>query len=257
MKIHVHIPYNKINAYLTKIKQYKLNLEIYFNSDILDTLKSEDITRLLEALDYKPSLSIHAPFMDLSPGALDSKVRAVTIERFTHILEIAGMISGSHIVFHSGYEKWNYNHKIDVWLEKSIQTWKSIIEASQHLDVKIAIENIFEDNPQNLKLLMQEISSDRFGICFDTGHCNIFSSVSLDEWLIALEPYILELHLHDNDRKSDAHFPIGEGSFDFDKLFSYIRKKDCLYTIETHSPDMVIKSIERLRVLGENLKSLL
>ncbi len=248
-KIHVHIPYNKINAYLKKIKEYKLNLEIYFTSDSLDTLKSNDIKRLLDELDYNPSLSIHAPFMDLSPGALDSKVRAVTIERFSHIMEIAEMLSISHVVFHSGYEKWNYNHKIDVWLEKSILTWKQIIDVSKHLDVKIAIENIFEDNPLNLKLLMDELHSDKFGICFDTGHFNIFSTISLDEWMKALEPYIFELHLHDNDKTSDAHYPIGEGSFDFAKLFSYIRLRDCLCTIETHSSEMVIKSIERLNTL--------
>jgi len=250
MKIHVHIPYNKIDAYLTKIKQYKLNLEIYFNSDALDTLKKDDIARLMEKLDYTPSLSIHAPFMDLSPGALDSKVRDVTVERFTHIMDVAGELSASHIVFHSGYEKWNYNHKIDDWLERSIQTWQQITKTSQHLDVKIAIENIFEDNPLNLKLLMDELYSDKFGICFDTGHCNIFSAVSIDEWMTSIGQYILELHIHDNDRKSDAHHPIGDGTFDFDRLFSYIRKKDCLYTIETHSPEMVIKSIEKLRAIG-------
>lgn len=249
MKVHVHIPYNKINAYLMKIKEHKLNLEVYFTSESLDTLKRDDIKRLLEALDYKPSLSIHAPFMDLSPGALDSKVRAVTIERFSHIMEIAEMLSVTHIVFHSGYEKWNYNHKVDVWLEKSILTWKRIIDISKHLDVKIAIENIFEDNPLNLKLLMDELHSEKFGICFDTGHFNIFSTISLDEWLKALEPYILELHLHDNNKTLDAHYPIGEGSFDFEKLFSCIRQRDCLYTIETHSPEMVIKSIEKLRAL--------
>lgn len=249
MKIHVHIPYEKINAYLNKIKENRLNLEIYFKSDCLDNLKNEDIYKLLDTLDYKPSLSIHAPFMDLSPGALDSKVRAVTIERFTHILKIAEILSATHIVFHSGYEKWNYNHKIDVWLQKSLLTWREIIKASKHLDIKIAIENIFEDNPENLKMLMQELGSERFGICFDSGHCNIFSSVTLDEWLTALAPYILELHLHDNDRKSDAHYPIGEGSFDFNKLFSYVRNKQCLYTIETHSPDMVIRSIEKIKAL--------
>ncbi len=246
-KIHVHIPYNKVYNYISQIKDNKLNLEIYFTSDSLDTLKNDDINRLLDALDYKPSLSIHAPFMDLSPGALDSKVRAVTLERFMHILDIAEMLSASHLVFHSGYEKWNYDHKIDIWLKKSILTWQKVIELSDNLDLKLVIENIFEDNPLNLKLLMEELHSEKFGICFDTGHFNIFSTVSLDDWMMALEPYILELHLHDNDKTSDAHHPIGEGFFDFPKLFSYIKNKDCLYTIETRTPEMVLKSIERLK----------
>lgn len=248
-KIHVHIPYDRLYKYQSKIKEYKLNLEIYFTADSLDIIKNDDIDKMLEALDYNPSLSIHAPFMDLSPGALDSKVRAVTMERFTHILEIAKLISATHIVFHSGYEKWNYDHKINVWLEKSILTWQKVIDISKSLDLKIAIENIFEDNPINLKLLMDELYSPRFGICFDTGHFNIFSTVPLDDWMKALAPYIIELHMHDNDKTSDAHYPIGEGSFDFIKLFSYIGNKDCLYTIETRSPEMVLKSLERLNEL--------
>lgn len=247
--IHVHIPYNKIKEHLTRIKQYRLNLEIYFTSPTLDVLQRDDIKKLLMELDYQPSLSIHAPFMDLSPGAIDSKVRAVTIERFMHIIEIAEIISASHIVFHSGYEKWTYNHKIDTWLEKSLITWEYIINNSRHLDVKLTIENIFEDEPTNLKLLMERLHSEKFGICFDTGHFNIFSTKAIDEWMAALEPYILELHLHDNVKTADSHYPIGDGSFDFHKLFSYIKQKNCLYTIETHSPEMVFKSMERLKGL--------
>ncbi len=247
--IHVHIPYNKLKEHLAKIKEYKLNLELYFSSPTLDVLQRDDLEGLLMELDYKPSLSIHAPFMDLSPGAIDSKVRAVTIERFMHIIEISEIISASHIVFHSGYEKWTYNHKIDTWLEKSLITWEHIINNSRHFDVKLTIENIFEDEPTNLRLLMERLHSDKFGICFDTGHFNIFSTKTIDEWMAALEPYILELHLHDNVKTADSHYPIGDGSFDFHKLFSYIKQKDCLYTIETHSPEMVIKSMERLKGL--------
>jgi sugar phosphate isomerase/epimerase len=251
-KIHVHIPINKVDRYLPKIKEYKLNLEIYFTSDALDTINQEDLKRLLETLDYKPSLSIHAPFMELSPGARDSKVQAVTLERFTHALEIAEMLSASHIVFHSGYEKWNYDHNMNVWLEKSIKTWQKVIELSKNLDLNIAIENIFEDTPTNLELLMKELYSPKFGICFDTGHFNIFSTIGLDDWMTVLAPYIIELHLHDNDKTLDAHYPIGEGSFDFKKLFSHIKNNDCLYTIETRTPEMVLRSIEKLKTYSKS-----
>ena len=60
--------------------------------------------------------------MDLSPGAVDSKVRAVTIERFSQIFNIAETLKPKVIVFHSGYEKWKYASKIDLWLEGSLIT---------------------------------------------------------------------------------------------------------------------------------------
>ncbi len=246
-KIHIHIPYDKIKEHIEEINHYKLNLEIYFTSPVLDSLENDELERLLKKFKHSPTFSIHAPFMDLSPGAIDSKVRAATLERFTHTLEIAKMISATHIVFHSGYEKWTYNHKIDTWLEKSLLTWDYIINKADPLGIKVTIENIFEDEPTNLVKLMERLYNEKFGICFDTGHFNIFSTKSLDYWMEAIASYILELHLHDNTKTADSHYAIGDGIFDFPKLFSYLKAKEYLYTIETHSPQMVLKSIDRLR----------
>ena len=244
---HIHIPFRKIEDYLHFIKKYHLNLEIFFPAHALETIKAADITKLQEKLSYNPSLSIHAPFMDLSPGAVDSKVRAVTIERFLQVLDIAEILRPKVIVFHSGYEKWKYSHRIDVWLEGSLITWKQLLQRAIDMDIKIAIENIFEDDPINLRLLMEQMGSDHFGICFDTGHFNLFSKTSLEEWLKQLKPYIIELHLHDNNKNADAHKAIGDGTFDFDTLFTALMGKDLVYTLEAHTPEDVLKSLERLQ----------
>jgi sugar phosphate isomerase/epimerase len=247
MVFHIHIPYDKLGKYLQFIKQERFNLEIYFKSDTLDSISREDILALRKKLDYNPLLTIHAPFMDLSPGAIDSKVRVVTIERFSHVLNIAEDIKAKAVVFHSGYEKWKYSLKPDLWLDGSIKTWKPLIERAGDIDVKIAIENIFEDEPTNLKLLMQELGSKNFGICFDTGHFNLFSKTPLRDWLNALKSYIIELHLHDNNKNADSHNPIGDGTFDFDTLFSSLRGRDLIYTLEAHNAENAKKSIERLK----------
>lgn len=250
--VHVHVPYSRIGEYLSLIKHHKLNLEIYFPSSSLDSLKPADLESLKRSLDYNPSLSIHAPFMDLSPGAVDSKVRDITTERFSHVMDIAGILSPKAIVFHSGYEKWKYDHNVGQWLEASISTWMPIIERAAQINTRIAIENIFEDEPSNLEALMKELHSEHFGICFDTGHWNLFSTIPLTAWMESLRDYIYELHLHDNDKSFDAHLPIGDGTFDFSTFFSALNNRSCLYTIEAHSPEKVIKSIERLnRFLNE------
>lgn len=243
---HVHIPFHKIEEYLSFLKKLCINLEIYFSAHSLDTIKASDIVRLKEKLDYNPSLTIHAPFMDLSPGAVDSKVRAVTIERFLHIFRIAETLKPKVIVFHSGYEKWKYALRIDTWLEGSFLTWKHLLPRAREMGLRIAIENIFEDEPTNLRLLMEELGSQNFGLCFDTGHFNLFSKIPLKEWLSQLKPYIIELHLHDNNKEADAHKPIGEGTFDFDTLFSMLKDKDLLYTIEAHNAEDAVKSIKML-----------
>jgi len=246
---YVHIPYDRIGQYLTFIKQERLNLEIYFSSKTLDSINKGDIFYLKEQLDYSPLLTIHAPFMDLSPGAIDSKVRTVTMERFSHVMEIAEDLKVKAVVFHSGFEKWKYSLRPDLWLEGSLMTWRPLLKKADSIGVKIAIENIFEDEPTNLKLLMQEMACSNFGICFDTGHLNLFSKVKLEDWMNALNPYIIELHLHDNNRTSDQHLPIGDGTFDFDRFFKLLENKNCIYTLEAHNAEDAKKSIERLTTL--------
>lgn len=245
--IHAHIPFQKIPEHIDLIRRYSLNLEIYFGSAVLDAISPSEITDLKMRLDYNPGLSIHAPFMDLSPGAVDSMVRTATLERFRQILDVAEMLGPKTVVFHSGYEKWKYALNVDLWLEKSLLTWRQVVDRAAGIGVKVAIENIFEDEPSNLKLLMENVDSSSFGICFDTGHFNLFSKLPLEEWMESLNPYIFELHLHDNDRTSDQHLPIGDGTFDFGKFFGLLRNRDCVHTIESHTPENVLRSMESLK----------
>jgi sugar phosphate isomerase/epimerase len=251
---HIHVPYEKIAARLPLINEHRLNMELYFSAATLDSIDIHSLDNTLrKTLEYTPSLSLHAPFMDLCPGAVDIKVREVTVSRFNQILQVAEVLKSECIVFHSGYEKWKYALSIDLWLEKSLETWTPLNEKAKNIGVKIAIENIFEDEPANLRLLMKEMDSGNFGICFDTGHCNLFSKVHLNEWLDNLGPYITELHLHDNDKSADQHLPIGDGTFDFKSLLSSLKNAPIIHTIEAHSPERVLKSISRLDELISSL----
>lgn len=251
LKPHVHVPYDSIDTYLPFIKKEKLNLEIYFGSRSVDSITAKDIDALKQKLDYNPGLSVHAPFMDLSPGAVDLKVREVTMQRFLDMLEISGRLMPDVIVFHSGYDRWKYDNRMDIWLEGSLETWRPISKKAEDMGMSIAIENIFEDEPENLRVLCSEINSPNFGICFDTGHFNLFSKLPLDEWIGMIKPYIKELHLHDNERYGDDHRPIGDGDFDFRMLFAELKGVDCVYTIESHTVEDVTKSLERI---GEYLE---
>ncbi len=244
---HVHIPFGAYKKYLSFFREEQLNLEIYFGSRNFDRIKKSDIISLKKKLDYNPRLSIHGPFMDLSPGAVDLKVREITLRRFTKTLDFAEILKPKVIVFHSGYDRWKYDDRVDIWLDGCLQTWRPVNERASDMGVRIAIENIFEESPGHLSLLAKEMASDNFGICFDTGHFNLFSKISLKEWLGIIKPYIKELHLHDNLRLTDEHRAIGDGEFDFATLFEEVRGIDCVYTLEAHNIKDAMTSIERLK----------
>ncbi len=245
---HVHIPFARLAGFSGLLRAGGLSLELYVSSLDLDALAPDWLEKTAPLLDYAPEISLHAPFMDLSPGAVDDKVRAVTVERFEKTLDMASALHALAVVFHSGYEKWKYAHRADIWLDSSLRTWGPLIEKARENGTRIAIENIFEDTPDNLVMLMERLGSPGFGICFDAGHFNLFSKErSLADWLGPLKEHIIELHLHDNTGGFDSHMPIGEGTFPFRLLFDELHgSDDIIYTIEAHSKEDVFISLARL-----------
>ncbi len=247
MAPHIHVPFDSLDKYLSFLKQRELNIEIYFGSRTFDDITDADIINLKSKLDYNPAISIHGPFMDLSPGAVDPKVRELTANRFLKTLGFGKILNSKVIVFHSGYDRWKYDNRIDIWLDGSLKTWMPVEKQAADMGIKIAIENIFEEDPEHLKLLSKEINSEYFGICFDTGHFNLFSKLPLKEWLGIIKPYIKELHLHDNSRYEDEHLAIGEGDFDFATLFNELKGIECVHTLEAHSIEDANKSLEKIK----------
>ncbi len=244
----VHVPYSKLGEYMDFIRDYRLNLEIFLSAKDLISASLDEFQALLKRLSYGPSITIHAPFMDLSPAAVDPGVKEITQERFNQAFDAATILRPKAIVFHSGYDKWKYGQRVDIWLERSARFWPYYIERAEDLETRIAVENIFEDSPESLALLMGRLGSENFGICFDTGHMNIFSKTPLSEWLDELGEYIVELHLHDNHGDEDSHLPIGKGIFDFDTLFNALKDRDVIRTIEATTPEDVLESIEKLKL---------
>lgn len=247
----VRIPYDMAEEHLAFINEYGLNLEIYFSAKTLDTITTRDVEGLVKNLHPEAKFTVHAPFMDLCPGAVDPQARDLVLKRFAQTFELAKPLGPEVVVFHSGYEKWKYEHKPEAWLEGSLIVWEQVLGMAEGAGSRIAIENIFEDEPGNLTMLMQRLGSERLGICFDTGHFNLFSKVPLAAWLQGIGEHIIEFHLHDNIGDTDTHLAIGEGTFDFEQLFSGTNpaKRRRAYTIEAMSTEETLKSLRRLEKL--------
>ncbi|RMD57933.1 MAG: sugar phosphate isomerase/epimerase, partial [Nitrospirae bacterium] len=232
----ISIPFELIKRYADLIKKEHLHLEIYVNSDCLDSLTNKDIE---EIRWIKHPINIHGPYMDLAPGGVDKKIRAVTLERFLTTADLAEVLRPNIVVFHSGFDKNRYNGFADIWIEGSIEMWKEVLRRLEPLGIKVAIENVFEDEPENLRILVERMNSPFFGLCFDTGHFNVFSKISLKDWMESVGSYIFSLHIHDNRGLRDEHLPPGEGDFDFLELFRLLSNKEIPCTLEMHNEEDV------------------
>ena len=82
--------------------------------------------------------------MDLRPGAIDPKIRQVSLERFRRLFEIAASFRPRSIVLHPSYDEKYYVSSGSKWLENSIDTWTQLIPLAEGLDTRIALENVYE-----------------------------------------------------------------------------------------------------------------
>jgi sugar phosphate isomerase/epimerase len=252
--VHIHIPYPKLKDFFEMIRARRYDLEIYMSAAVLDQIEKQDLESLLERLDWNPKLTLHAPFMDLNPGAIDPMVRSVTQVRFRQLLNVAAILKPRSAVFHAAYDRWRYSGRRDVWLDYSVDTWYKVMDSASRIGLRVAVENVFDEDPEALQMLIEKINNPDFGFCFDTGHFNIFSSVTMERWFEVLGRYLVEVHLHDNDGTSDAHWALGRGKVDFDKFFALLNVHSPMpvFTIEAHDKDDVEKSLERVKMLFNN-----
>lgn len=235
--IQVNIPYKMLLENFDFILERGINPEIYFDGEAIDTFKEKDARSIMRELSAKKlSITIHAPFMDLSPGAVDTKIRKATSDRLHEMLDIAALFRPRLIVLHPGYNKWFYDGNVHLWLENSLTMWQPIVNTAERLGMLLAVENIFEEEPTSLSQLITAVNSPTFNFCFDTGHFHLFSTVPMEAWFNSLGPYIKEVHLHDNSKSSDQHLPMGDGDIDFVQFFHLIKHYGVnpIYTIEPH-----------------------
>ena len=136
----------------------------------------------------------------------------------------------------------------DEWLKRSEEFWGRMATEVAECGARIALENIYEEEPEPLRLLLDRLPEEEVGLCFDTGHFNAFSRASLSQWINAFGKRIFELHLHDNHGASDEHLGIGRGTFPFDELFLLLKENASspFLTIEGKDEEAIRQSLEFL-----------
>lgn len=248
--IYAHIPFRKLNRYFESIVKSNINIELYVSAYDLDNTSTDQFKEWGDIFqDKSVKLTIHAPFMDLTPGGVDNKIRRVSYERMIQLMDTAKILNPVIIAVHPGFDHWRNDQNLNQWLDNSCSFWKDLLKYTADSSFKFAVENVFERTPETLLKLIESIASPRFGFCFDTGHFNMFSKCGLEEWFEKLGKYLFETHLHDNHGEEDSHSPIGEGNFPFPLYFELLSKTPAqpVLTFETHSEEGVLESIKSFK----------
>jgi sugar phosphate isomerase/epimerase len=248
MILSTNVPYKMIRNNIQRIIDLQIGIEVYFNNNVIDSIGTDDVREVSAILKGAGIVcTVHAPFMDLSPGGVDRAIRAVTKDKLKKSVEMANILNARGIVCHGGYNKWYFDGHKQVWLDASLDTWQEILQAAGK-DLPVMIENIFEEEPSTLIELFGHFRDKELYYCFDSGHFNLFSIVSIEEWLAPLKGKIREMHLHDNHGTSDEHLPVGMGTFPFRELKPFVKELgDVIYTSEIHGEARAIEGIKKLK----------
>jgi len=244
---HVHLPWRNCDTYLPFILEHGLHPEIAFKGPDLDTLDLVTLENTARKLSEAGlAVTVHAPFADLNPGALEPLVYEATERRYMQAIKAAEALGAYVIVYHPGYDRWKYSGNDHLWHEQNLRFWPSLITYAETIGCRIALENIYEHRPDTLAKLLNEIDSPSFGHCFDVGHWNLFSESTMETWFDALGSRTIHLHLHDNHGRSDEHLPVCEGEIDFDELFTHVRTFPAppSMTLEAHDPQAILRSLK-------------
>ncbi len=248
-RIYVHLPFAILAEKLKQVIQLKISPEIYFDADFLDAPDTSRLAMVSDALqDNSLGCTIHGPFMDLCPGAVDKQIRRISLKRYQSLMQIAGQFSPQVVVFHPGYDDLRYGENRELWLYNSLATWNTVLEDAEKYGLTLALENIFEKDPRLLAKLLKTVNSPRLTHCFDVGHYNIFADYPLNDWFNLLGEYITEIHLHDNHGGWDEHLALGEGSIDLPAVFAQLKERNLqpALVIENHQEEQVFLSLKRI-----------
>ena len=246
-------PFNLIvSDYLEKIISERINPEIGLNGGVLDEFRMQSfrrIARIFRASGTK--CTVHAQFTDLSIGAIDRRIRRVSLDRLRQALEIAAIYGARSMVFHTGFDERHYFNLAGRWMENAVASLDTLCSEAESAGIPIMLENVFEPSPAIHKALFEAANSSILKFCFDMGHQQVFSKTELSIWLEELGQRIGQLHLHDNLGHKDDHLAIGSGILDFDTLFSFLAARSIhpILTLEPHGEEQVMPTLKGLEHL--------
>lgn len=172
-------------------------------------------------------ISVHGPFLDLSPASPEPGLRRLTAKRYRQALAVAKALQASYLVLHTQYNpnltQPDYSY---IWEEASLRWFEQLLPEIEDAGVKVVLENVWDQTPEPLARLLDRLPPSRFGACLDAGHAHVYSTVPWSEWVDTLGERLTYLHLSDNHGTWDEHLALGQGNADILGLLSTLQSRN-------------------------------
>ncbi len=151
---------------------------------------------------------------------LEKRRRIDAMDEIKRALEVAEQLPFRFLVQHVGLSNEAYDGRK---FEAALSSIEHLRAFARPLGVTLLLENIPNElsTPEKLMELLKTLHYDDLGICFDTGHAHIMSTVH--QAFGVLEDRIRSTHVHDNHADRDAHLWPGDGTIDWNQTMQSLR----------------------------------
>ncbi len=248
VQVNIPFPY-LLRGYLELFLELGLNPEVGLFAYPLDHYPPAAFRGVARAFKKAGRrLTLHAPFQDLLPGALDDAILAASRRRLRQAFRLLPVFQPETVVCHLGYEVRFYGGDTDKWLRRAAATWAELAGFAATHRVTVMLENVYETDPELFLALLRQVAAPNLKVCLDVGHLFAFGDGDWVRWLNTLAPAIGQLHLHDNHGDVDAHLALGAGAIPLAEILSSLAGRGLrpLITLEPHQEDSLTPSLEFL-----------
>jgi sugar phosphate isomerase/epimerase len=174
--------------------------------------------------------SMHSPIYpsnDFRSGApplnivdLEKRNRIDAMDEIKRAIEVAEYAPFRFLVQHIGRtDEYDDPRKF----EAALSSVEHLRAFARPLGVTLLVENTPNDlaTPERLMELLHALHYPDLGVCFDTGHAHMMSSVH--QAFGVLEDRVQSTHVHDNQRDRDSHLWPGNGTIDWNQTMQSLR----------------------------------
>jgi len=226
----IRVASERLDREAARIAALNAGPEIYIKADRIREFSARAVAATKKILGDFREHTVHAPFMDVWPGAADEDMRRLSLEKMDRVMGIAADLGSKLVVMHFNYDPIYYRQQFGQWLDRAAQFFSTLLQ--RHDGPLIALENIAEPTPLIALQLMKKAGQPRLVHCFDFGHHHVFASIPFQEWLFYLDRrQHIHFHLHDNRGDSDDHLALGQGNIDWQAAKIAIAGLPCPFSI--------------------------
>lgn len=246
----INAPFAQLqNGLIDLFTRNRLQPEVGLEGGVLSSCRQADFIEIAGRLrKERLACTLHAPFLSLDPASNDPDRRGQAWQSMRQAFSLLDIFEPRSVVCHPYLAGIEERRLTEDRLRLSVSFWAEFVDLAAARGVEVMFENTYEKNPSGHRAFFTALNHPAARFCLDVGHVMAFAGNDWTDWLPELEPWLGQLHLHDNNGQDDQHLAIGSGRFDFEGFFDYLHHRDLrpLVTLEPHTEESLSASLQYL-----------